>query len=96
LALLIERRNEQLTHQELLMGVAIATLANHSFAMPKEPYSPADFMPSQLAEKERAKKRAQKRNPQDVVAESLHSIFGGMIEDQQMVGKVVQMPFGEK
>lgn len=66
LGLLKDRKDEALAHQELLIGIAVATLANHSFGMPKEPYSPADFMPTQLAKKHRELKKAQGLSPDEL------------------------------
>jgi hypothetical protein len=46
-----ERHKQYLEREELLYAIQTSTLANHSFAQPKEAYKPSDFMPTLLAKK---------------------------------------------
>lgn len=72
LALLRKRYDERQQDQELLAGIIAATIANHSFSPPNKPYAPGDFMPSQLAEKQRRERR-QKNQYQ--IADDVRSVM---------------------
>lgn len=48
-----KRIEEQTEHLELIGGIIAATMANYSFATPKTPLAPADFMPSQRSKKKK-------------------------------------------
>lgn len=79
--LLLARHRERTEHRELLAGLIAATTANHSFAPPKKPLAPADFMPSQWAKK-RAKPKTERMNRKRV-ATSVRALMSGLIAQQQ-------------
>lgn len=52
-AVLRKRREAEHQRQEFLVGILASNIVNFSMAHPKEPVSPADFMPSQIGKRDR-------------------------------------------
>jgi hypothetical protein len=77
---LLDEHRARIQHEELLTGILAATVGNHSFCPPKEPYTPANFMPSQRTAKRRVKR---KRINRALIADSVRAMFNGLIDRQQ-------------
>ena len=67
LQLLLERHRDGTRHQELLAGIVAATVANHSFAPPKQAAAPGDFMPSEWQRRHERPARLNRRAVADQV-----------------------------
>jgi hypothetical protein len=54
--LLLDQHRERTKHEEWMVGILAATIANFSGHPPKEPLKPTDFMPSARAPEEKPKR----------------------------------------
>lgn len=83
-----ERHKQEREYQELLVGIQVSTLANHSFSAPKKAYKPYDFMPTKVMEKKMAEDAMTSKNAAKWTRQSFASQLINMRKTMPTVFKV--------
>lgn len=82
---LMKRHKHEVEYRELLNGILASLSVNFSLGAPKQPTTPADFMPSQWKKKvaETPKKQRMTKEQRANIAASVRGIFKGLIARQE-------------